>query len=76
VLGKWFWSFFFIFAMGIPFLASVQEGIILKEEEAPKAVFPEANSFEGTVIRTNEELKAKIQQRMGNPKLHSGKRPT
>jgi hypothetical protein len=45
-----------------------QEGVFLKDEEAPKAVFPEADSFERKVVRSNEEIKAKIQQRMGKTK--------
>jgi FMN-binding domain len=45
-----------------------QEGVFLKDEEAPKAVFPEADLFERKVVRSNEEIKAKIQQRMGKTK--------
>jgi hypothetical protein len=53
---------------GIPRLASAQEGIFLKEEEAPKAVFPQATSFERRVIRSSEGLKEKLQQRLGRTK--------
>jgi hypothetical protein len=51
-----------------PLLAFGQEGAFLKEEEAPKAVFPEATSFERRVIRSSDELKQKLQQRMGKSK--------
>ena len=51
-----------------PYSVQSQEGIFLKEDEAPKAVFPEADSFERKVVRLNEELKAKIQQKMGKTK--------
>lgn len=54
--------------LGRPLLAFGQEGVFLKEEEAPKAVFPEATSFERKVIRSTEELKEKIRQRMGKTK--------
>ena len=49
-------------------MAFGQEGVFLKEEDAPKAVFPDANSFERRVIPSSEELKQKIQQRMGKTK--------
>ena len=58
----------FVFWLGIPFLASGQEGILLNEEDAPKAVFPQATSFDRRVIRSSEELKDKIRQRMGKTK--------
>jgi hypothetical protein len=55
-------------AFGIPRLATAQEGIFLKEEEAPKAVFPQAASFERRIIRSSEALRGKIQQRLGRTK--------
>jgi hypothetical protein len=51
--------------LAVPFQTLGQEGVFLKEEEAPKAVFPEATSFERRVIRSTEELKEKMRQRMG-----------
>jgi hypothetical protein len=58
----------FVVSLAHPLLARAQEGIFLKESEAPKAVFPEADSFERKLVRSNDELKAKIQQRMGKTK--------
>jgi hypothetical protein len=57
-----------ILSWGAPPAARAQEGIFLKEDEAPKAVFPEASLFERKVVRSSEELKAKIAQRMGRSK--------
>jgi len=54
-----------IFSMGPLPAALGQEGIFLKEEEAPKAVFPDATSFSRKVIPSSAELKDKIKQRMG-----------
>jgi hypothetical protein len=68
MLGKWFWLVCFLSSPGTPLLASAQEGIFLREEEAPKAVFPEGTSFDRKVIRSTEELKEKIRQRMGKTK--------
>jgi hypothetical protein len=68
VLGKLFWLACLISSLGTPLLATAQEGIFLKEEEAPKAVFPEAASFERRVIRSSEALKTKIQQRLARTK--------
>jgi hypothetical protein len=68
LLGKLFWLVCLISSLGTPLLASAQEGIFLKEEEAPKAVFPETTSFERRVIRSTEELKEKIRQRLGKSK--------
>jgi hypothetical protein len=48
--------------------ATAQEGSFLKEEDAPKAVFPDANSFERKIIRSSAELRDKIQQRLGKTK--------
>src|SRR2546430_8147004 len=63
-----FWLLCFLLPLGSPLLAFGQEGVFLKEEDAPKAVFPDANSFERRVIPSGEELKQKIQQRMGKTK--------
>jgi hypothetical protein len=54
-----------LLALQPPLLASAQEGSFLKEEEAPRAVFPEATSFSRNVIASDAELKGKIKQRMG-----------
>ena len=62
---KWFWLVCLVSSLTDPLLASAQEGIFLKEEEAPKAVFPEATSFLRKVIPSTPELKEKIKQRMG-----------
>ena len=66
--GKWFWLVCLISLLGVPLPASAQEGIFLSEKEAPKAVFPEGTSFDRKVIRSTEELKEKIRQRMGKTK--------
>jgi FMN-binding domain len=68
LFGKLFRLVWLISSLGTPLLASAQEGIFLKEEEAPKAVFPQATSFERRVIRSSEALKGKIQQRLGRTK--------
>jgi H+/Na+-translocating ferredoxin:NAD+ oxidoreductase subunit G len=68
MLRKWFWLVCLLSSLEIPLLASAQEGIFLREEEAPKAVFPEGTSFDRKVIRSTEELKEKIRQRMGKTK--------
>jgi len=65
ILGKWLCLIWLIYSLGSPLLASAQEGIFLKEEEATKAVFPDATSFLRKVIPSNDELKDKIKQRMG-----------
>jgi Na+-translocating ferredoxin:NAD+ oxidoreductase RnfG subunit len=52
----------------MPPLAFGQEGVFLKEEEAPRAVFPQASAFDRKVIRSTDELKEKIRQRMGKTK--------
>ena len=64
----WFWIFFLVVSLTNPLSVCGQEGVLLKEDEAPKAVFPDADSFERNVLRSNEEIKAKIQQRMGKTK--------
>ena len=68
LLGKLFWLVCLISSLETLLLASAQEGIFLKEEESPKAVFPEATSFERRVIRSTEELKEKIRQRLDRTK--------
>jgi hypothetical protein len=65
IVGKWFCLVCLISSLGSPLLASAQEGIFLKEEEAPKAVFPDATSFLREVIPSSDELKDNIKQRMG-----------
>jgi hypothetical protein len=67
-LAKAFRLFCFVVSLAHSLSATAQEGIFLKESEAPKAVFPEADSFERKLVRSNDELKAKIQQRMGKTK--------
>ncbi len=62
---KWFWLVCLVSSLTNPLLASAQEGIFLKEEEAPKAVFPDATSFLRKVIPSTPELKEKIKQLMG-----------
>jgi hypothetical protein len=54
--------------LGKPLLAEGQEGVFLKEEQAPKAVFPEATSFERRVIRSDDALKEQIRRAMGKSK--------
>jgi len=63
--GKWLCLICLVSSLGSPLMASAQEGIFLKEEEAPKAVFPDATSFLRKVIPSNDDLKDKIKQRMG-----------
>src|SRR5437773_12288090 len=63
-----FWLLCFLLPLGSPLLAFGQEGVFLKEEDAPRAVFPDANSCERRVIPSSEELKQTIQQRMGKTK--------
>jgi len=67
-LKKWCWIVCLAFWLKDPLLGLAQEGIFLKEAEAPKAVFPEANSFQRRVISSNQELRNKIGERMGNTK--------
>ena len=67
-LGKALLLLGFITNLAYPLLATAQEGILLKESEASKAVFPDATSFERKVIRSTEELKEKLRQRMGKMK--------
>ena len=60
------WASFIL--MMTPLLASGQEGVFLKEEEAPRAVFPETTSVDRKVIPSSEDLRSKIAQRMGKTK--------
>lgn len=55
----------FVLSLANPLLAFGQEGIFLKEADAPRAVFPDATSFSRQVIPSSAELKEKIKQRMG-----------
>jgi H+/Na+-translocating ferredoxin:NAD+ oxidoreductase subunit G len=64
-IGKWLCLVCLISSLGTALVASAQEGIFLKEEDAPKAVFPDATSFSRRVIPSGAELKEKIKQRMG-----------
>jgi hypothetical protein len=49
-------------------LVGAQEGIFLKEDDAAKAVFPEATAFDRKIIRSNAGLREKIQQRLAKTK--------
>lgn len=51
-----------------PLRAPGQEGILLTEEQAPRAVFPDAGAFERRVIPATEELTETIRRRMGKTK--------
>jgi hypothetical protein len=62
------WLICFVLFLGNPLPLLGQEGVFLKEEDAPKAVFPDASSFQREVTRSSDELKTKIQQRMGKTK--------
>ena len=48
-----------------PDLLNAQEGTFLSEEEAPKAVFPEATQFEKKVIPATEALREKMKALLG-----------
>jgi Na+-translocating ferredoxin:NAD+ oxidoreductase RnfG subunit len=61
-------SFSLLFFLAFSNFAWGQEGTFLKEEEAPKAVFPEATTFERNVISSNLELQKKLKERMGQTK--------
>lgn len=63
-----FWVGCLALSLGRPLLAFGQEGVFLKEGEAPEAVFPEASSFARNLIRSTDELKEKIRQYMGKTK--------
>jgi Na+-translocating ferredoxin:NAD+ oxidoreductase RnfG subunit len=49
----------------LPETLYAQEGVFLTEAQAPAAVFPQATSFERTVVPSTPELQAKIQARLG-----------
>lgn len=55
----------FLFSFALPRSGPGQEGVFLKEEEAAKAVFPEAASFERVVVPSNGTLREEIKERMG-----------
>ena len=48
-----------------PDLLNAQEGVFLSEEEAPKAVFPEATNFEKKIIPSTEALREKMKALLG-----------
>src|SRR5262245_29448576 len=48
-----------------PAAAYGQEGVFLSEEQAPAAVFAEADKFSRRVIPVSPELRSQIQQQMG-----------
>jgi Na+-translocating ferredoxin:NAD+ oxidoreductase RnfG subunit len=48
-----------------PDLLHAQEGVFLSEEEAPRAVFPEATQFEKKVIPSTEALREKMKALLG-----------
>jgi len=56
------------FVILYPLPTKGQEGVFLKEDEAPKAVFPEASSFERRVIASDGVLKVKMRDRLGKTK--------
>lgn len=65
---KQFAVLLFFLLLALPLLALGQEGVFLKEEEAPKAVFPDATAFERRVIPSTAELREKIKERMRRTK--------
>lgn len=60
--------FFLLLVFSHPLLVLGQEGVFLKEGEAPKSVFPDATSFERRVIPSDPKLREKIKERMGQTK--------
>lgn len=48
-----------------PDLLNAQEGAFLSEEEAPKAVFPEATHFDKKIIPSTEALREKMKALLG-----------
>ncbi len=58
----------FILFTTLPLLVWGQEGVFLREDEVPKAVFPDATSFEHRVIPSAVELREMIRTRMGKTK--------
>lgn len=49
----------------VPDLLTAQEGAFLSEEEAPKAVFPEATRFDKKIIPSTEALRDKMKALLG-----------
>jgi Na+-translocating ferredoxin:NAD+ oxidoreductase RnfG subunit len=49
----------------VPDLLNAQEGVFLSEEEAPRAVFPEATHFEKKIIPSTEVLREKMKVLLG-----------
>jgi hypothetical protein len=45
--------------------ASAQEGVFLQEDEAPRAVFPDADRFERLEVADTPDLRARVQARLG-----------
>lgn len=54
--------------LALPLLVWGQEGVFLKEKEAPEAVFPDATTFSRKVVPSTSALREKIKQRMGRTK--------
>jgi Na+-translocating ferredoxin:NAD+ oxidoreductase RnfG subunit len=48
-----------------PDLLYAQEGVFLSEEEAPKAIFPEATQFDKKIIPSTETLREKMKALLG-----------
>jgi hypothetical protein len=65
LMAKWLALSCLVSVLAMPLLAAGQEGIFLKEEEAPKAVFPDATAFLRRVVPGSAELNDKIKQRLG-----------
>lgn len=51
--------------VAVPRVSAAQEGEFLKEPEAPRAVFPDADRFERSEIPTNDKLKEAIRSGLG-----------
>jgi FMN-binding domain len=62
---KWLTFFCLGLWLDISVVAFAQEGVFLKEDDAPKAAFPDATSFSRKAVPSTAELKDKIKQRMG-----------
>lgn len=45
--------------------ARAQEGLYLSEDEAPKAIFPDADEFKLQILRSEADLREKIKSKMG-----------
>jgi Na+-translocating ferredoxin:NAD+ oxidoreductase RnfG subunit len=61
-------SFLVPLLIACPLLLWSQEGIFLKEAEAPKAVFPDATAFHRKVIPSSSQLQEKIRAKLGKTK--------